>query len=256
MIDSGIILSDISKELNIQKSHVSYYICRAKDLGFIKEGTRSAFKIFELTESGKNFIAMCTNPDLHDTRTCRAENIRFKASIIRMPSVPVDWHKVELNNWNQYCNEVDGIKLHINHGNNPTIEFIPPPLDGDNPENLRIKLLQDCMKVAQELEDRLDMKFGRLELSSKGEWVVYDPVAKAFSKQYGQITVDGIGKVNASKPKRIGEFEFFDPRDCADYMAIPRRISKLEQKQDTIQSTIYEIMNLLREKESHIGSRN
>ena len=79
------------------------------------------------------------------------------------------------------------------------------------------------------LESTLNMKIGRLELSSRGEWVVYDPVAHTYSKQFGQITIDGIGKVNASKPSRRGAFEFFDPRDCADYMAMPKRLSNLEQ---------------------------
>jgi hypothetical protein len=51
-------------------------------------------------------------------------------------------------------------------------------------------------------------------LYPKGEWVVYDPIAKSLSNQFGQIIVDGIGKVNASKPRRIGELEWFDPRDC------------------------------------------
>lgn len=66
----------------------------------------------------------------------------------------------------------------------------------------------------------------------------YDPVAKAFSSHLGQVTVDGIGKVNASKPKRRGEFEFYDPMDCADYMAMPRRLHNVELD-------IREIKNLL-----------
>ncbi|MGI8831142.1 MAG: hypothetical protein ACR2IS_00735 [Nitrososphaeraceae archaeon] len=256
MVDSGKTSSEIAESLRINKSHVFYYLHKAQNMTYIKENGRDAFKRFEMTQAGKNFVAMYANPDIIDTRMCRAENIRFKAPITSMPSIPVDWHKVEMNNWNQYCNEINGIKLHINHGNNPTIEFIPPPLDGDNPENLRIKLLQDCMQIAQELEERLHMKFGRLELSSKGEWVVYDPIAKAFSRKIGQITVDGIGKVNASKPKRQGEFEFNDPRACADYMAMPRRVADIEQKQcslqnrqDIMKNEIEELKNLLKGKE-------
>jgi hypothetical protein len=237
-VDSGKSSSEIAEYLEINKSHVFYYLHKAQNMGYIKENGRDSFKRFEMTQAGKNFVAMYTHPDLQDTRICRAENIRFKAPITSMPSIPIDWHKVEMNNWNQYCNEINGIKLHINHGNNPTIEFIPPPVDGDSPDSLHIKLLQDCILIAQELEDRLNMKFGRLELSSKGEWVVYDPIAKAFSRNIGQITVDGIGKVNASKPKRQGEFEFNDPRACGDYMAMPRRLSEIEEQLDIMKSEI------------------
>jgi hypothetical protein len=108
------------------------------------------------------------------------------------------------------------------------------------------------MQIAQELEDRLNIKFGRLELSSKGEWVVYDPIAKAFSKNLGQVKVDGIGKVNASKPKRQGEFEFNDPRTCADYMAMPRRVADIERsfqnRLDIMQNQIEELKKLLKGK--------
>jgi hypothetical protein len=44
------------------------------------------------------------------------------------------------------------------------------------------------------------MIFGRLGLSSTGEWIVYDtPLAKAISKLLVQVTIDGVGKINASK---------------------------------------------------------
>jgi hypothetical protein len=95
-------------------------------------------------------------------------------------------------------------------------------------------VLYDCIKVAEKLEETLHMEIGRLELSSHPEFVVYDPVAKAFSKYNGQVTIEGVGKVNASGPSRRGEFEFHDPRAAADYMAMPRRIDKIEQKVDKI----------------------
>jgi hypothetical protein len=37
----------------------------------------------------------------------------------------VDWHKVEMNNWNQYTTEVDSVKVKLNDGARPTIEFLP-----------------------------------------------------------------------------------------------------------------------------------
>ena len=54
---------------------------------------------------------------------CRAENVRFKAPVHKMPSIPVDWHKVEMHNWNQYTTEVGSVKVKLNDGDTPTIEF-------------------------------------------------------------------------------------------------------------------------------------
>jgi DNA-binding MarR family transcriptional regulator len=239
MIDSGVISSDIAKSLNKRKSHVTYYIRKAKDLGYVKESPRSAFKILELTQAGKSFLAMYTNLSSSNRSTIiRAENIRFKADIIKMPPDLTDWHKVEMNNWTQYCIEMNGVKVHINNANHPTIEFIHSPIEGNNVEDMRSQLLQDCIAVRHELEERLDMRIGRLNPSSKGEWVVYDPIAKSLSNQFGQITVEGVGKVNASKPRRRGEFEWFDPRDCADYMVMPKRLANIEQQIDEIKNLL------------------
>lgn len=248
MIDSGIILSNIAKALNIHKSHASYYIHRAVDLGYVRENPRSSFKILELTQTGENFLAKYTTNSLSHGPTCRAENIRFKAAITKMPAELTDWHKVEMNNWTQYCSEIDSVKVHINNASQPTIEFILSPIDGDNVEDMKSQLLQDCITLCNELEGRLDIQIGRLHPSSKGEWVVYDPVAKSLSTQLGQITVDGVGKVNASRPRRRGEFEWFDPRDCAGYMAMPKRLANIEQQQYSILKQMDEIKNLLKSR--------
>ena len=225
MICGGLSLLAISRALKIEKSHVSYYVNRAKQFGYAKELTRDRFKILEITQAGRNFLAM-----YHDLsmRTCRAENVRFKAPVYKMPSSSVDWHTVEMHNWNQYTTKVDSIKIKLNDGGNPTIEFLPDAIDGDDHIKLYCSLLLDCNDVAKNLEQTLDMRIGRLELSSKGEWVVYHPLAKMITKTIGRVTVDGIGKINASLPDRNGEFEFYDPRAAAELLEMPRRVARLE----------------------------
>ena len=86
---------------------------------------RGKFKRLELTLADKNFLAMYENSSSHHTPICRAENIRFKADLIRTPSIPVDWHQVEMHNWNQSNSEINGIKVQVNVGNQSTMEFIP-----------------------------------------------------------------------------------------------------------------------------------
>jgi hypothetical protein len=138
-------------------------------------------------------------------KICRAENVRFKAPVHKMPSRPVDWHKVEMNNWNQYTTEVGIVKVKLNDGNNPTIEFIPAAIDGNDPLNLYFRLFSDCNEVAKHLQQILDMQIGMLELSSKGEWVIYNPLAKEITSKIGRVTVDGVGKINASLPGQLNE---------------------------------------------------
>jgi hypothetical protein len=164
------------------------------------------------------------------------------------PAESLDWKRTQMNNWAQYGSKVDNIHLHLNDGKNPTIEFIPSAVDGDDPYKLLAIVLYDCTKAAEKIEDTLGFVIGRLELSSRAEFLVYDPVAKIFSKYLGQVTIDGIGKVNASSPIRIGEFEFHDPRACADYMSMPRRLRNMEQQQLNIQDELNKINDILRTK--------
>src|SRR5437867_1322958 len=192
------------------------------------ETNRDVFKVLELTQAGKNFLDQYNknNPSIP---ICRAENIQFKAPIIKMPTIAVDWKKIQMHNWTQYTSQIDSVKVRLNMGKNPTIEVIPSPIDGDDPFELYIILVYECINVIQSLNDRIGLLVGKLELSSRGEWVTYDPIARSFCKTNGQVTYNGIAKVNASKPREIGEFEFHDPRALIDYLTMPKRLKRIEE---------------------------
>lgn len=245
LMGEGHTQSQVAGYVRIERSHVSYYVKKAVRVGYLKEGTRDACKILELTQPGKNFLDQCEK----GLPICRAENIRFKANVLKMPVIPVDWHKVQMRNWTQYTSEVDNVAVKLNLGDTPTIEFIPAPVEGDEPYKLFAKLLYDCDSAARILEQRLHMQLGRLDLSSHGEWLTYDPIARAYTKHNGQVTIEGLAKVNASKPRCIGEFEFHDPRSLADYLAMPRRI-------DNIEKLLHELVDLFRPEERNQAKPN
>ena len=230
--------AQIAFELKISKPLVSYYVRKSTKIGYIKDLFRDKIRVLELTQEGKNFLDQYSKQynkqsfssnNNHSLPICCAENIRFKARIHKLPSKLLDWNKVEMNNWRQYNSIIDDIKVHLNNGKVPSIEFIPSPINGSNPWELSGILYYNCNEVARKLEQLLEMEIGRLEIESGPEWVVYDPVASIISKQIGQITVDGLGKINASKPLRRGELEYFDPRFAAEYLSMPRRISNIER---------------------------
>jgi DNA-binding MarR family transcriptional regulator len=127
MINEDFILTKIAKVLNKKKSHVTYYISKAKERGYVNEVLRDKIKILELTQKGKNLLDQYDKKKTQDNQlpSCRAENIRFEAVIHRLPSKSVDWQKVNMNNWNQYNSTVDNIRVHLNMGKSPSIEFIP-----------------------------------------------------------------------------------------------------------------------------------
>jgi predicted transcriptional regulator len=233
LVQNGIIAVKIARQLNMNKSNVAYYIKKAKQLGYVKQPMRDTFAPLELTQPGKNFLDQY-NKNNPSTPLCRAENIQFKAVITRMPTPPVDWKNIQMHNWVQYNSEVDEVKVRINVGKIPTLELIPSPVEGDDPYELFVILISECHNVLGLLYDRIGLSTGRLHLSSRGEWLVFDPIAKAFCKHNGQVTYAGIGKVNASKPGRIGELEFQDPRILLEYMMMPMRVKNIETKLDFI----------------------
>lgn len=103
--------------------------------------------------------------------------------------------------------------------------------------------MHECINATLELYDKIGLRIGRLQVCSKPEWAVYDPVAREFCKHNGQVTYNGIGKVNASKPRKIDELEFFDPRELLDYMLMPHRLKDVE-------TMVKKILELLEQKNS------
>lgn len=243
MLSDGYDRKDVKKTLGISKGLFTYYVSKLRKLGLIHTSQYYPSNL-SLTETGKNFLAMYySKSSIHPI--VRVENVRFKAPISQKPTISADWKKVQMSNWSQYCTQLNGLKIKVNDGKSPTIEFIVPSMNDfeNNPTKLYCTLLQECQEVAKKLEELFDMKIGGpMELSDKGEWVVFDPVAKSISENLGRINIDGIGKINASKPLRRGEFEFFSPLAAAEYLCMPYRIRVLEFKLDKLlrQSNHYE----------------
>lgn len=148
-----------------------------------------------------------------------------------------------MNNWKMYRSKIDSVGIKINLGKQPTVEFLPSPIDGADVFELITILVQECQDAAFRLKERTGLVVGPLRLEKRGEWVVYSPEARWFSSRYGQVTIKGVGKVNASKPRCIGEFEYQDPRDAADHMLMPRRIERIEATQERLVGLVEAMVN-------------
>jgi len=227
MVNEGLIASDIAKRLHMTKPHISYYIKKAKEKGYIRQSSRDVFALLEVTQPGKNFLDQYYKNNL-SIPNLRLENIQFKATVIQMPTIPVNWKKIQMHNWTQYNSQIDDVKVRLNLGKIPTLELIPSPVAGENIYDLITKTVESCINAYWNLYERIGLKLGSLRVCSRPEWVIHDPIAREFCKQNGQVTYDGIGKVNASKPRHIGEFEFFDPRALSEYLLMPQRLRNVE----------------------------
>lgn len=227
LVEQDTIAADIARLLAIKKSHVSYYMSKARRLGFVSQVTRDSYAVLRLTQAGKNFLDLYTK-NIPSIPVCRLENIQFKAEVLQMPTIPVDWKRIEMHNWVQYTSKIDSVHVRLNDGAIPTLIFLPSPVEGDDVFQLYTDLVFACDNVIWELYNKFGLRVGPLKLGSRGEWVVYDPIAKSFCGNIGQVTYPGIGKVNASPPRHAGEFEFYDPRALIDYLTMPKHIQNIE----------------------------
>lgn len=225
----GVIQSKIGKTFGLSKQLLSYYLRKLANNKLVEGIGTGPFKIWKLTQPGKIFLDRYNRKYCNGNPfECRAENIRFKAQIIRMPTVPVDWQRIQMNNWVQYISEIDRITVKVNLTAKPTLELIPSPIDGDDPYDLLVTLVYECINVIQRLEERIGIKVGTLHLSKGTEWIVYDPIGRSLTKNHRQVNYKGIAIANASRPKRIGEFEFHDPRAAREYLLMPQRLGRME----------------------------
>lgn len=245
MIGNGSRAVDIARTLDKSKSLISYYIQKAEKLGYIKESTRDVFKLLELTHAGKDFLERCEKGNPTPFSSLRLENIIFKADVIEIPTIPVDWKKIRMHNWAQFQSKVDNISVKLNMGNKPTLELLPSAVNSDNFYDLIVAVVYDCINVIRSLQEHFGIKLGRLYVSSRPEWVCHYPIARGFSKHNGQIKYERLAMINASKPRHIGEFEFPDPRSLLDYIMMPKRVVAIEQDVEQIKSKVEEIKQLL-----------
>jgi len=177
---------EICNTLGISKQRLSYYTSKLTNVGYIKLVTRDVFSIWKVTEGGQTFLDKYHNNNKYNNKSIgRVEHIRFKAAVISLPEpIPTNWKKVDMNNWTEYWFELNDVKIKLNCGQSPTVEFIMPPMDDyeGNPHAIYCSLQTNCLQVVQQIQTIYNMSIGSIELSSKAEWVVYDPVSKALSK--------------------------------------------------------------------------
>jgi hypothetical protein len=251
LVEKDMTQAQIARDLKKSKQLVGYYLSKMEELGFIKRGVRDAFVPRELTAAGKRFLDQYQNNK--EPPTLALENMSFIAEVYKIPEITVDWEKVQLNNWVQYHHrdKIDGVSIRVNCGKQPTVELFPTRVEGSDPFELFGIAQRACIAALVKLCESTGMVAGDLQPNSRPEFVVPSPIAKRFTQHLGQVTLEGIGKVNASLPNRDGEFEFHNPRDAVGFLALPRNVRELEQRVENLDQKI-QILAQVNGSASHV----
>lgn len=235
MLEAGYYPARIAEILGRQRSHIHYYLKRLEKMGYIEreeslerlkpglyvKRVRGTIVLYHITQSGTSFLAEIERGAVG--RRLRLHNAYFKYPILRGPSRPIVWRKVEMTNWTQLIGLELGLKVRKNPG---SIEVIAPVVEGRDPYELLFKARDEADRLAAHLEQKFDMVLGRGRLSRKAHWGVYDPVAGACGRLF-QLS-DDVAKIDESEG--FGEIDWLSPEAAKDYLLMPARIDRLDRE--------------------------
>ena len=128
-------------------------------------------------------------------------------------------------------------------------------VSGEVKEALQIRgfdvsnLLVEAGGIIQNVKSILEKKFGMV-LSDTGVPLhkpiarFYTPEAKELNK-YGTVVVEGIGSLDHSPPENLAHLEYRGLVNTKNYVLMPIRVARIEQKIDYIENNLERLTNSL-----------
>jgi len=225
--------------LGISRQHVGYYVKKLVKQGILQREVRDKATFYSLTERGKNFLVEMEKRFV-PARTVRLHNVVFLFPIVVQPRLPVDWRRVELQNWTQLV----GSELGLTVRKNPdSVEVFCDVVEGTDPYELMLRAHDEAGRLATHLEQKFQMKLGRPALSRKPHFHVSDPVAEHVGK-FMEFS-DDVGKVDESEG--FGELDLYDPNFVKNYMIAFTTLPGLVQRQERELGEIKDTMKVFAE---------
>jgi hypothetical protein len=243
----GLYPAQVAHKLGKERNFVHYYVDKMEELAWIERQTgvvQSSVKTrdfivqYRLTESGSNILAEIEKNTLR--RKVRLHNCYWLFPIVEQPRTKIDWHRVELQNWNQLVGRELGLTVRKNPN---SLEIVSGTICGNNAYELLFKSREEAEKLAVHLERKFRMRLGRPSMSRKPHFGIYDPLANKWSEHL-QLDTEG-GKIDRSIG--YGEIDWTDPISAQNYLSMPNRLERIERSMEVFAKGMNEHMLLIRE---------
>ena len=238
LLDAGNYPSKIARILGMSRQHVYYYVKKLRKLGYIEREVKDHVTFYYLTQKGKNYLDKVER-GVFDV-VVRLHNVVVKYPIVEEPKIPIEWRKVELQNWSQLIGRELGLTV---RKNTDSIEIFCDSIEGYDPHELLLYAFDEANRLAEVLEQKFQMKLGRPRLSRKPHFAIKDPLAKHLGK-FMEFS-DDFGKMDESEG--IGEFDLYDPRFVKNYLITFNVLPSLVRRQERELSEIKEILQVFAE---------
>ena len=185
-------LSELYNLLGMTKQHLSYYLKKFKNEGFVIQPYPGAYGI---TESGKNFFEQLMENNRKNL--IRLENMRYKFPIYSNLNLLLEflnWKQTKLKNVNVYHGEFEGYSLRIFAGKKPSVEITCQHYHGTNNYQIMWEAKDDIEKIMMKFSEKFDVKMGPPEPSMEPDFALPSKLSEDILMAYGasQLKSDSV----------------------------------------------------------------
>ena len=241
LIGAGKTASDVVKLLGCSKSNISYHVNRFEKRNLLQLRFRDVSKHYGITSFGSKVLTR--SEDLVKVPVV-LEDYPLKFSIIEDEKSRLDWAKLgKPRNWDKLGVKIGNIMVEKNAGKSIIIHS--GQIRGFDVNNL----LVEAGGIIQNVKSVLEKRFGMV-LSDTGVPLhkpiarFYTPEAKELNK-YGTVVVEGIGSLDHSPPENLAHLEYRGLVNIKNYLVMPIRVARIEQKVDSLERNLESLTNSL-----------
>lgn len=230
LIGTGEIASEVTKLLGCSKSTVSYHVNRFEKQGLLRLSIQDVSKVYELTSFGSKVL---TRSESLVRVPVVLEDYPLKFFIVESEKVGLDWVKLgEPRNWVKLGVKIGKIRVE-KHGEKSIIIHSGRVRGFDVPI-----LLVEAGRIIQNVKSILERKSGMI-LSDDGV-PLHEPVVRFYTEEakelnkHGTVVVEGIASLDHSPPGNIPHIEYRGLESVRNYLVMPNRVVRIEQKVDSL----------------------
>jgi len=241
LVGAGKIASEIAKLLGCSKSTVSYHVNRFQKKNLLRLTIDDCFKVYELTSFGSKVL---TRSEGLDKFLVILEDYPFKFSIIEEEKSRIDWDKLgKPRNWVKLGVKIG--KIRVEKNGNKSIVIRSGQLRGFDVHSL----LVEAGSIIQSAKFVLEQKFGMV-LSDIGV-PLHEPIARFYTPEakelnkHGTVVVKGIASLDHSPPENLSHLEYQGVSNIKNYLLMPIRVARIEQKLDSIEENLERLTTTL-----------
>lgn len=232
VIGAGKTAAEVVKLLGCSKSTVSYHVNRFEKHNLLQLRFRDVSKHYGITSFDSKVLTR--SEDLVKVPVV-LEDYSFKFSIIEAEKCSLDWIKLGVKIG----------KIRVEKNGDKSIIIRSGQIRGFDASNL----LVEAGGIIQNVKSVLEKKFGMV-LSVTGV-PLHEPIVRFFTPEAkelnkcGTVVVDGIGSLDHSPPENLSHLEYRGLVNIKNYLLMPIRVARIEQKVDSLEKSLESLTNSL-----------